>query len=115
MSTSICAFCDLPGQVQHFTVPAHELSEDSFEDGFGFDGSSIRGFQAIQESDMLLLPDPDTAVDDPFRSRKTLILYCFVHDPVTGEPYSRDPAVRGAEGRGPPPGHRDRRNFLLGS
>jgi glutamine synthetase len=84
-------FCDLPGQVQHFTVPAHELSEDSFEDGFGFDGSSIRGFQAIQESDMLLLPDPDTAVDDPFRSRKTLILYCFVHDPVTGEPYSRDP------------------------
>jgi glutamine synthetase len=84
-------FCDLPGQVQHFTVPAHELSEDSFEDGFGFDGSSIRGFQAIQESDMLLLPDPDTAVDDPFRSRKTLIIYCFVHDPVTGEPYSRDP------------------------
>ena len=84
-------FCDLPGQVQHFTVPAHELTEDAFEDGFGFDGSSIRGFQAIQESDMLLVPDPDTAVDDPFRSRKTLILYCFVHDPVTGEPYSRDP------------------------
>ena len=51
-------FCDLPGQVQHFTVPAHELSEDSFEDGFGFDGSSIRGFQAIQESDMLLLTRP---------------------------------------------------------
>ncbi len=84
-------FCDLPGQVQHFTVPAHELTEDAFEDGFGFDGSSIRGFQAIQESDMLLVPDSDTAVDDPFRSRKTLILYCFVHDPVTGEPYSRDP------------------------
>jgi glutamine synthetase len=84
-------FCDLPGQVQHFTVPAHEITEEGFEDGYGFDGSSIRGFQAIQESDMLLIPDADTAVDDPFRSRKTLILYCFVADPVTGEPYSRDP------------------------
>ena len=62
-----------------------------FEEGFGFDGSSIRGFQAIQESDMLLIPDPTSAVDDPFRSRKTLLLYCFVHDPLTGEPYDRDP------------------------
>jgi len=84
-------FCDLPGQVQHFTVPVKQLTADSFEDGFGFDGSSIRGFQAIQESDMLLIPDPTSAVDDPFRSRKTLLLYCFVHDPLTGEPYDRDP------------------------
>ena len=84
-------FCDLPGQVQHFTVPARELTEDAFEAGFGFDGSSIRGFQQIQESDMLLIPDPTTAVDDVFRDRKTLILYCFVNDPVTGAPYDRDP------------------------
>ncbi|MFP3914195.1 MAG: type I glutamate--ammonia ligase [Actinomycetota bacterium] len=84
-------FCDLPGQVQHFTVPATELTADSFEDGFGFDGSSIRGFQQIQESDMILIPDPTTAVEDPFRQHKTLLLYCFVHDPLTKEPYERDP------------------------
>ncbi|HEY7703949.1 MAG TPA: type I glutamate--ammonia ligase [Acidimicrobiia bacterium] len=84
-------FCDLPGQVQHFTIPVRELSEEGFEDGYGFDGSSIRGFQAIQESDMLLMPDPDTAVADPFRQHKTLILYCFVKDPITGQPYDKDP------------------------
>jgi len=84
-------FCDLPGQVQHFTVPSKQLTEDSFDEGFGFDGSSIRGFQDIQESDMLLIPDPNTAVDDVFRSRKTLILYCFVDDPITGSPYEKDP------------------------
>ena len=60
-------FCDLPGLMQHFSVPSHELSEEAFEDGYGFDGSSIRGFQEIQESDMLLIPDPNTAVIDPFR------------------------------------------------
>jgi len=84
-------FCDLPGLMQHFSVPLHALSADSFEDGFGFDGSSIRGFQEIQESDMLLVPDPSTAVIDPFRQHKTLNLNCFVLDPVTGENYSRDP------------------------
>ena len=84
-------FCDLPGQVQHFTVPASQLDEESFEEGFGFDGSSIRGFQEIQESDMLLTPDPDTAVEDQFRDRKTLILYCWVKDPITGQPYDKDP------------------------
>ena len=84
-------FCDLPGLMQHFSVPTHELTEASFEEGFGFDGSSIRGFQEIQESDMLLLPDPSTAVLDPFRQHKTLNLNCFVHDPVTLESYSRDP------------------------
>jgi len=84
-------FCDLPGLMQHFSIPAHELTEGAFEDGLGFDGSSIRGFQEIQESDMLLVPDPDTAVLDPFRQHKTLNINAFVRDPVTGESYSRDP------------------------
>ena len=84
-------FCDLPGQVQHTTVPASHLDETGFEEGYGFDGSSIRGFQQIQESDMVLVPDPDTAVEDPFREAKTLILYCGVKDPLTGRPYDKDP------------------------
>src|SRR5436309_9525490 len=84
-------FCDLPGLMQHFSIPAHELTEDVFEEGLGFDGSSIRGFQEIQESDMILLPDPSTAVVDPFRQHPTLNINCFVRDPVTGEPYTRDP------------------------
>jgi glutamine synthetase len=84
-------FCDLPGLMQHFSVPVAELTDDAFADGYGFDGSSIRGFQEIQESDMLLFPDPDTAVLDPFRTHKTLNINCFVRDPVTAEPYSRDP------------------------
>ncbi|MGH9244150.1 MAG: type I glutamate--ammonia ligase [Acidimicrobiales bacterium] len=84
-------FCDLPGLMQHFSVPAHELTTDAFEEGLGFDGSSIRGFQEIQESDMILMPDPNTAVIDPFTRHKTLNVNCFVRDPVTGESYSRDP------------------------
>ena len=76
-------FCDLPGLMQHFSMPVHELTEDAFAEGYGFDGSSIRGFQAIQESDMILLPDPSTAVIDEFRQHKTLNLNCFVHDPAT--------------------------------
>ena len=84
-------FCDLPGLMQHFSIPVHDLTEDAFGEGYGFDGSSIRGFQAIQESDMILLPDPNTAVIDEFRQHKTLNLNCFVHDPVTLESYSRDP------------------------
>ena len=84
-------FCDLPGIMQHFSLPIHELTEDTFEEGYGFDGSSIRGFQEIQESDMLLIPDPNTAVLDPFREHTTLNINCFVQDPVTGEPYTRDP------------------------
>ena len=87
-------FCDLPGLMQHFSVPAHELTEDVFEEGLGFDGSSIRGFQEIQESDMLLLPGPDTAVIDPFRQHKTLNLNCFVHDPVTLESLLPRPPLR---------------------
>ena len=84
-------FCDLPGLMQHYTLPAHELTEEAFDEGLGFDGSSIRGFQEIQESDMMLVPDADTAVVDPFRQHSTLNLNCFVRDPVTGESYSRDP------------------------
>ncbi len=84
-------FCDLPGLMQHFSIPAHQFTEDGFSEGYGFDGSSIRGFQQIHESDMILLPDPSTAVIDPFRQHKTLNVNCFVHDPVTGERYSRDP------------------------
>jgi hypothetical protein len=84
-------FCDLPGLMQHFSIPAHELTEEGFADGFGFDGSSIRGFQEIQESDMLLMPDPDSAYVDPFREHATVNLNCFVKDPVTGEWYTRDP------------------------
>ena len=84
-------FCDLPGLMQHFSVPAHELTADVFEDGLGFDGSSIRGFQEIQESDMLLIPDPSTAVLDPFRQHVTLNINADVRDPLTGESYSRDP------------------------
>jgi glutamine synthetase len=84
-------FSDLLGTVQHFTVPAESFDLDVFTEGRMFDGSSIRGFQQIHESDMLLLPDPGTAVLDPFRTHKTLNLTFFVHDPLTGEPYSRDP------------------------
>jgi glutamine synthetase len=84
-------FCDLPGLMQHFSMPAAYLTADAFEEGVGFDGSSIRGFQEIQESDMILVPDPDTGVIDPFTQHRTLNINCFVKDPVTGESYSRDP------------------------
>ncbi|MBL8600716.1 MAG: type I glutamate--ammonia ligase [Myxococcales bacterium] len=84
-------FCDMLGQWQHTSVPTHRVPEDAFEDGFGFDGSSIRGWKAINESDMLLLPDPSTAAIDPFTERKTLSLICHVVDPITREPYGRDP------------------------
>src|SRR5216683_4829084 len=84
-------FVDLPGLWQHFTVSAREFSVDAFEAGLGFDGSSIRGFQEIQESDMLLMPDPTTAFLDPFKAATTLVLICNVKDPVTGEMYTRDP------------------------
>lgn len=84
-------FCDLPGLKQHFTVPISELPESSFDEGLGFDGSSIRGFQTIDASDMVLLPDPGTAVIDPFNEIPTLSLMCNVMDPVTKNLYSRDP------------------------
>ncbi len=84
-------FCDLPGVMQHFNVPAETVDEDFFTNGQMFDGSSIRGFQAIHESDMKLIPDPTTAFLDPFRVEKTLALNFSIRDPFTDEPYSRDP------------------------
>jgi len=84
-------FCDLPGVMQHFTVPVSSFGQEVFEDGLMFDGSSIRGFQAIHESDMALFPDASTAYLDPFRAAKTLCVNFFIHDPLTGEAYSRDP------------------------
>ncbi|HEY3130319.1 MAG TPA: type I glutamate--ammonia ligase [Acidobacteriota bacterium] len=84
-------FVDLIGLWQHFTATTNEFTEDAFEEGLGFDGSSIRGFQEIQESDMLLMPDPGTAFLDPFSAVPTLVVICNVKDPVTGEAYSRDP------------------------
>lgn len=84
-------FSDLPGVMQHFTLPAKAFDADAIEEGLAFDGSSVRGFQSIHESDMLLLPDLYTARLDPFRIEKTLIVNFFVHDPFTREAYSRDP------------------------
>jgi glutamine synthetase len=84
-------FTDIPGQWQHFTVPADTFEADVFEEGLGFDGSSIRGFQSIDESDMLLIPDAMTAFVDPVLSVPTLSIVCDVYDPVTREPYTRDP------------------------
>ena len=84
-------FVDLPGLWQHFSMTSGELEEDMFEEGVGFDGSSIRGFQKIQESDMLLIPDASTAFVDPFTTIPTLDIICNVKDPVTLQPYSRDP------------------------
>ncbi|GAB3591668.1 type I glutamate--ammonia ligase [Angustibacter peucedani] len=84
-------FCDLPGVMQHFNVPAASVDADFFTNGQMFDGSSIRGFQAIHESDMKLIPDVETAFVDPFRAEKTLVLNFSIVDPFTDEPYSRDP------------------------
>ena len=83
-------FIDMPGIWQHFTVPLHELDEAAVNEGLGFDGSSIRGFQEINESDMLLMPDLSTAIIDPF-STNTLSIIADVKDPITQERYSRDP------------------------
>ncbi len=84
-------FTDLPGVQQHVSYPISELSEESFEEGFGFDGSSIRGWAAINESDMLLMPDSKTGFMDPFADTATLVMICDVVDPVTRQHYERDP------------------------
>ncbi len=84
-------FMDFPGMWQHFTIPAEALDEQIFEDGLGFDGSSIRGWQAINESDMLVVPVADTAFIDPFCKDTTLTLICNIQDPLTKEDY---PATR---------------------
>jgi len=84
-------FMDFPGIWQHFTIPVDKLDEDVFEEGLGFDGSSIRGWQAINESDMLVVPQPETAALDPFTTLPTLSMICNILDPITREDYSRDP------------------------
>ena len=84
-------FTDLPGQLQHFSIPVGELTEDVFVEGLGFDGSSIRGFQKIDESDMLVIPDPNTAFVDPIYKVPSLSILCDIRDPATGKSYSRDP------------------------
>ena len=84
-------FIDFPGTWQHTTIPAHRLDEALFEDGIGFDGSSIRGWQPINASDMLIVPDAETARLDPFTVHPTLSVICSVFDPITKQPYSRDP------------------------
>ena len=84
-------FTDLFGQQQHFSIPAAALDLDKFAEGLAFDGSSIRGFKAINESDMLLIPDPNTAFIDPFFAVTTLNIVCDIEDPITRERYNRDP------------------------
>src|SRR5437879_10769763 len=83
-------FTDLPGTWQHFSVPPSAVDANAMSEGIGFDGSSIRGFQEIQESDMLVVPDPTTAFLDPFTPATTLVMVCNIRDPVTGHAYSRD-------------------------
>src|SRR5438046_5938886 len=84
-------FTDLPGSWQHFTTTLPEYYEDIFTDGLGFDGSSIRGWKVINASDMLVIPDPTTAWIDIFNAESTLSLICTIVDPITREPYDRDP------------------------
>jgi glutamine synthetase len=84
-------FVDLVGGWQHFSVPMHKVTSDAMAEGIGFDGSSIRGFQHIHESDMVLLPDLSTSFVDPFNAVPTLSAVCTVHEPVTLQPYARDP------------------------
>ncbi len=84
-------FTDVPGTWQHFSIPATMFEADFFDDGLGFDGSSVRGYQVINESDMLVVPDPSTAFVDPTLEVPTLVMICDIRDPLTGQPYSRDP------------------------
>ena len=86
-------FTDIPGLWHHVSYPIAQLTESSFEDGFGIDGSSIRGWAAIHESDMLLKPDPNSHILDPFTEVPTLVLVCDVVDPVTKQRYDRDPRL----------------------
>ncbi len=84
-------FTDPRGKLQHLAMCAHAMDEDAFNEGIMFDGSSIAGWKAINESDMLLVPDMETAVMDPFTAQPQLIIFCDVKDPITGELYERDP------------------------
>ena len=78
-------FIDVPGISQNFTIPVSAFEEDMFEDGLGFDGSSVRGFQKIQQSDMLVMPIASSAFIDPFYEEPTLVLTCNIKDPISGE------------------------------
>ncbi|HEY0866100.1 MAG TPA: glutamine synthetase beta-grasp domain-containing protein, partial [Fimbriimonas sp.] len=84
-------FADLHGTWHHFTVPTEHFHEERFEEGLPFDGSSIRGFQAINESDMLLVPDPSSIFMDPFTDAPTAVVFCSIEDPITRQPNSKDP------------------------
>ncbi|MEE9194152.1 MAG: glutamine synthetase beta-grasp domain-containing protein, partial [Thermodesulfobacteriota bacterium] len=84
-------FLDFVGMWQHFTIPSKEVDKDTFDSGLGFDGSSIRGWQSINASDMLVVPDATTARIDPFMTRPTMAIICDIEDPITREAYSRDP------------------------
>src|SRR3989441_9365548 len=84
-------FVDFPGTWQHFTIPIEELTDTVFTEGSGFDGSSIRGWQAIQNSDMMVVPDPETAVMDPFTTVPGLSMFCHIVDSVTHQSYSPQP------------------------
>jgi glutamine synthetase len=84
-------FTDFHGTWQHFTIRASDINEDTFEDGLGFDGSSIRNWQVVNKSDMLVIPDPSTAFIDPFFTEPTLVMICDIADPMTKGAYSRDP------------------------
>ena len=84
-------FMDFPGVWQHFSIPADSLTEETFEEGIGFDGSSVVGWRAINESDLLVVPQPETALIDPFPAQPTLTMICNIHDPITHQDYTRDP------------------------
>ena len=84
-------FMDFPGVWQHFAIPSDALTEETFEDGIGFDGSSVVGWRAINEADLLVVPQPETALIDPFASRATLTMICNIQDPITLQDYTRDP------------------------
>ena len=107
-------FVDVPGTWQHFSFPKHEVNDDMFSHGVGFDGSSIRVFQTIDESDMLLVPDPNTVALDPYMDR-TVSIIADVRDPSTGEDYHRQSEARSGAGRELSEIKRHRGCFILGT
>ena len=108
-------FTDPRGKWQHVTFDVSLIDEDAFAEGLMFDGSSIAGWKAINESDMTLMPDPSTAVIDPFFAQTTLAIVCDVLEPTTGQPYNRDPRSIAKKARNLPEGDRHRRHGLFRS
>ena len=106
-------FTDTKGKEQHVTVPAKAFGEDKFKDGHAFDGSSIAGWKGIEASDMLLMPDPDSARMDPFYDEPTLVLSCDVLEPSTGKGYERDPRTIAKKAEAYLKSYRPRRHRLL--